>query len=706
MNDAKRCHAPIKQLTPFRNDSPHRWIVATVHSLILVGALVTQVLFASIASAAEVIGKSDQSAKSLEKENLTLVENGRPLATIVVPASPDASTKRAASWLQDYVKRATGATLPIVDERAQTTGVIISIGHTNLAVNAKVERDDWRWDTARIVVQGETLFLIGRDDAAVGASRSVEPAVGEALLQVEEPRVLGARGTCKAVATFLEDQCGVRWFLPVADGELVPKKSTLSVPRKLDHTVVPLFAYCLGRDLYGVSTPASFANNFRSALRIRSYGGHSYYSWVPAEKYFKTHPEYFALINGKRTAEGNHLCTSNPEVRKILIKSIREEFDAGYDWVQLGQEDNYTRCQCEKCDSLDHYRDEMPPDWYEMYDQIGFERLRKTPCERLLTLHKAIADAALESHPNKTVHLLVYRQTLVPSQKFEAFGPNVVGEMCNINPHAIIPWKGKVRAFTAYLYWFDVTLGLGMGLHTTPVQAAARIRYLRDENFVGIYQIPDTNWGLMGPVYWTIAKTMGNPDLDPDQLVEEYCRGVFEDAAPLMLQFFKLLYKRDIVSIERSSAAEQHLFYYPPSLCVQLEKILGEAESSAHAERSRKWVRVTREHFDYVKNLSFLLTAYETYKAKPSDTNLAELKSRRDEFDRFRQHIVELDDAYTSRWFPGYERFASFVSANGQDVYYVPWSQRREQVKREGIKGKPLGFAGPCLIRAPFEDAK
>lgn len=647
-----------------------------------------------------------QGAARVDERNLTLVEEGRPLATIVLPASPDAWTKVAATWLRDYVERATGATLPIVNEGSATAGVIISIGHTDLAAKAKVTPDDWKWDTARMVVRDDVLFLIGRDEVPLEQSQKVEPAVGEALFQVDESRAPGARGTCKAVVSFLEDQCGVRWFLPVPDGEWVPKQPTLSVPRNLDRTVVPVFAYSVGRDLYGVATPASFANNFRSAIRIRSYGGHSYYSWVPAEKYFKDHPEYFALINGKRTAEGNHLCSSNPEVREILIRKIRAEFDAGYDWVQLGQEDNYARCECEQCESLDRYRGEMPPDWYEMYDQAGFERLRKSPCERLLLLHKAVADAALESHPDKTVHLLVYRQTLVPSQRFDGFGPNVVGEMCNINPQAIIPWNGKVRAYTAYLYWFDVTLGLGMGLHTTPRQAAARIRYLRDGNFVGIYQIPETNWGLMGPVYWTIAKTMGHPDLDPDQLVEEYCRGVFEEAAPAMLQFFKLLYERDVVAIERSSAAQQHLFYHPPSLCVRLEQVLREAEVAAKSERARLWVRLTREHFDYVKHLSFLLTAHQAYKANPSEANRSELLARRDEFDRFRQHLLELDDAYTARWFPGYDQFANFVTANGQDVYYLPWSQRREQVKREGIKGKVLGFAGPCLIREPFVDDK
>lgn len=628
-----------------------------------------------------------------EQRDLVLVCNGQALAKIVIPDTSDKCTTRAATWLQRYIQLATGAQLPIENESLAVSGeagagIMISVGRTGLAAEARVARDDWKWDTARMVVRDNVLFLLGRDEA-IPESHDVG---------------LGARGTCKAVVSFLEDYCGIHWFLPGPDGERVPKEPTLAVPRDLDRTIVPVFAFSAGRNVYGADTPAAYANNFRTAIKMRNYGGHSYYKWLSASEYFEDHPEYFALIGGKRTAEGNHLCSSNPEVREILIREIRKEFDQGYDWVQLGQEDNYARCECERCESLDRYRGQMPPDWYEMYDQEGFERLQKSPCERLLLLHKAIADACLESHPDKTVHLLIYRQTLVPSEKVTGFGPNVVGEICNINPQAVVPWNGKLRAYTAYLYWFDVSLGLGMGLHTTPKQAAARIRYLRDWNFIGIYQIPETNWGLMGPVYWTIAKTMGDPDLDADQLVEKYCRGVFEDAAPAMRQFFDLLYHRDIVAVERSSAAEQHLLYYPPSLCVRLDELLRRAEAEATTERSRMWVRLTREHFDYVKHLSFLLVAYEAYRANPSAENKLELSVRHDEFDRFRQHVIDLDEDYTTRWFPGYEQFANFLTANGQDVYYVPWSKRREQVKHEGINGRVLGFAGPCLIREPFVD--
>jgi hypothetical protein len=635
-------------------------------------------------------------AEAAAEGTLGLVRDGEAVATIVTPEAADVWTRKAAGWLQDYFEKISGARLKIAQETEAVGGPRILIGHTKAAAAAGLEGGDWKWDTCRMAVRGEVLFLVGRDEADVAG------------VDVEKENKIGAAGTCKAVVSFLEDVCGVRWFLPAPDGERIPHRSTIEVARSLDKTIVPVFAFSHGRDfrgncdLEGINSPATFANNFRVAIKLHSYGGHSYYTWLPAEKYFKTHPEYFALIHGKRTGAGNHLCSSNPEVRDILIREIRKEFDAGYDWVQLGQEDGYSRCQCERCEALDTFRDHKVPDWYEMYDQAGFERLAKNRCERLLQLHKAIADACRESHPDKTAHLLAYRETLLPSQKFESFGSNVVAELCNINPQAILPWQGKVRGYTAYLYWFDITLRLGMGLHSTPQQAAARIRFLRDWHFLGLYQIPETNWGLQGPVYYVLGKTMGDPDLDPQKLVEEYCAGVFDEAGPEMLAFFNAIYARDIVPIERSSAEYQHLLYYPPSLLNEWEKLLKKAEAKAKSDRAKHWVQLTREHFDYLKRVSGMLVAHENFQLESSPENRAAVLRRVQEFDDYRQHIVEMDDAYTKRWFPGYDKFVNFLTANGEiGVFYMTWAQRRDAVRRKGYRGTRLGY-GAALIHRPF----
>jgi hypothetical protein len=67
-------------------------------------------------------------------------------------------------------------------------------------------------------------------------------------------------------------------------------------------------------------TPGAIANNYRNGIAATS-GGHSYYKMVPQEL-FQEHPEYFAWIDGRRTAEGHHLCSSNAKVKQLLIEGV------------------------------------------------------------------------------------------------------------------------------------------------------------------------------------------------------------------------------------------------------------------------------------------------------------------------------------------------------------------------------------------------
>jgi len=104
-----------------------------------------------------------------------------------------------------------------------------------------------------------------------------------------------ADGNCRAVLTFLEDFCGVRWFLPGPEGEFVPKTADISVPAHLAKTVNPAFAD--GKFPFGSKgkwldniTPAAIANNFQKGVAVEP-GGHSYGHLVPAEGYFKDNPE-------------------------------------------------------------------------------------------------------------------------------------------------------------------------------------------------------------------------------------------------------------------------------------------------------------------------------------------------------------------------------------------------------------------------------
>ncbi len=81
-------------------------------------------------------------------------------------------------------------------------------------------------------------------------------------------------------------------------------------------------------------------------------GGHSFNELMPEEKYYAEHPEYYALVDGKRKA-GNmsQLCLTATglaeEVAKNVLEILREHPTAK--WVSVSQNDNDNFCSCEAC---------------------------------------------------------------------------------------------------------------------------------------------------------------------------------------------------------------------------------------------------------------------------------------------------------------------------------------------------------------------
>ena len=615
-------------------------------------------------------------------EPFYLVKDGQPTCAIVTPDKADRWTTMPAGWLRDYVKKATGVTLRIVPESKAPKGNLVAIGNARLAWRAGVDLSGLKWDGCRLAVKDKVLYLRGVDDASMGA--------------------YGPKGTCRAVAVFLEKFCGVRWLIPSPEGEYVPKVKTISVPRDLNITSTPAFLYARPT-FYGHPEiqPAPYANNTRVALKLRSYGGHSYYRWVPSEKLFKDHPEYSAVRTARRTPLGNHLCLANSEVRRLLLMGIRKEFDKGYDWVQLGQEDGFKVCQCPHCRALDDYND------YHVF-RPGYtdyrEQLKDYPCERLLLLHRWIAQRCLESHPTKTVHLLVYGPTTMPSRKFKKWPRNVVAEMCSRDPEIVKQWSDKVRALTGYIYIFDITLHGGLGVRATPQSIAEIYREMHAMKYVGAATcICGNNWGLEGPVYYVEAKLMGDPALDEKALVEEYCRGLFGKAAQAMMDFFELLYTKGNIRELKGDEADRFLYLYPPFLLERLERFLIKAERDAETERARQWVKLSRDHFDYVKYLVRMLVAYRAYKVNPDDASWAKVRKAVRDFERWRDRVIRYDLKYARRWFPGYSRFCNFLTGKGSSAaYYSSWWRRKAKALKEGVRGTMVGYSVGSGIRMPL----
>ncbi len=82
---------------------------------------------------------------------------------------------------------------------------------------------------------------------------------------------------------------------------------------------------------------------------------------LPPETYFARHPEYYALIDGKRSDAlhgviGDNICMSNSEAAQTFADNLAEALDHGElrdcDWVNVWPFDNGRYCQCEQCRRL------------------------------------------------------------------------------------------------------------------------------------------------------------------------------------------------------------------------------------------------------------------------------------------------------------------------------------------------------------------
>ncbi|MCK5845736.1 MAG: DUF4838 domain-containing protein, partial [Victivallales bacterium] len=95
-------------------------------------------------------------------------------------------------------------------------------------------------------------------------------------------------------------------------------------------------------------------------------GGHCFAGLLPSKKYFKKHPEYFALVNGKRIPQVNEKgrfksqpCTSNPNTIRIMAEHL-DAFLNKYPDVNLyviGNNDVPIWCECDNCQALDSAED-------------------------------------------------------------------------------------------------------------------------------------------------------------------------------------------------------------------------------------------------------------------------------------------------------------------------------------------------------------
>lgn len=311
----------------------------------------------------------------------TLVENGKAKPVILV-ANAEESSKLAACEFTNYVYRATGVAPAILvgsGEAGVVIGTLATLPDVPAAAKAKLAESK-SYEASVTVEDGGNFWIVGKEEAT---------------------ELVGTYKT-------LEDNLGVRWFKawePDDPGDFVPKADrieldgtiTLRAPffmdRRLDMTgssgaYIPYRGYewavragfqsapqggckleslklLMGPDPLTVPgkkvTPKTYDywRFFKPRNQIRTLavgGGHTtFLDPIRPKDWFATHPEYFALVDGKRW-NGERHCLSNPEVQNLVAAHILNIYGTtgGRGMYRFGLMDGVSNvCECDACRALD-----------------------------------------------------------------------------------------------------------------------------------------------------------------------------------------------------------------------------------------------------------------------------------------------------------------------------------------------------------------
>jgi hypothetical protein len=554
---------------------------------------------------------------------LSLAEDGQPRATIVLAKEATDLQRNPAVELQEYVRKITGALLPIADDSQTPGGNLVLVGQSRLTQEMAIDLAPLTGDSFLIKAVPGRLVLAGRD----------------ARLRPRDPYWRAKRGTANAVAAFLEDYCGVAWFMPGRLGEVVPRRSTLRVP-PIDKRETPYRLFAEGSFS---ASPWAWQNSFGESVFISPVGCHLWDIMIPPEKYFTSHPEWFALIDGKRTPgdrRSAYLCTSSKEMWAEALRNLKELYAPGYEMVVLCQADGYRRCQCDACEAMDDYR---ISGWY----------LPGKPADRIWLFHDFLARGIQKAFPDRKLIILAYGPTGEVPHRLKNLPSNVIVEWCHPTSAVVARWKQFHDQFSAFVYWFVSETRNYVPMPMSGV--AAEYKRLSSAGVRGFYFCGGNRcWGTSAPTYYLVGQLLRDPKRSEDEVLDRFCEGLFEQSAAAMKSYFKDYYAKtghrwELMLPETSGEPYDHVRHekpqdlylasFPEDVLQRCERDLKQAEDLARDDVVKRRIRLFQDGFEYSKLTARAFARLKDYRATSSEENLAALK---DAVDRRNRFVVEL----------------------------------------------------------------
>ncbi|MBP1989833.1 DUF4838 domain-containing protein [Paenibacillus eucommiae] len=429
-----------------------------------------------------------------EEEEVSIVTNGQPEAQVIVAAGADKQTRNAAAKLVEYVKKSTGSELEIVIDSlespiaADTNQIYVGKeGLTDVNLLEGMDKDG---------------FIIHREANRITIAGS------------------SAWGTEFGVYDFLERFVGVRWLMPGPDGEDVPQTANLTVSVDTIRDEPALISR-----QFDYFTDSNWARFNRQHGRVTN--AHNLLNLFPVAQY-ADHPEFYP--GGIVPAPNNYdwqPCLTNATAEEA-IRNINTYFSQHPEEesfpLGINDSDNFCEADRSKLNSIGK------PDMSDLY----FNWVNK------------VVEGVLQTHKDKYFGVYAYASVYDPPKNIKVNERVVV-----LITDDRISWgdpllrqKGEALtkswqqaapsiAFYEYMYGTPYTLP-----RVYPHLEAENLKFGVQNGFIARYAELYPNWGE-GPKAWVSLKLQWNPNLDVDELLNDwYERAVGKEAAASLKAYY------------------------------------------------------------------------------------------------------------------------------------------------------------------------
>lgn len=494
-----------------------------------------------------------------------LFQNGKSEYSIVFSDEASETERYAAQELQHWIAEVSGVELPITGLDGGKEGKRLIVGFNPLVEKLMPEKEK----------------PADRDDAFTWCNKG-----GDLLFWGGSKR-----GTLYSVYSFLEEELGCRWYSSQAS--VAPKRDSYHFSKLYRHEepgiIIRDNCYLDVRENAAFS--ARLRNNFIRVPRPDGseglvagsaegyWGVHAMGYFISPNEYYKEHPEYFSLIDGKRASEYAQLCLSNPEVLAICIQKVKDVMRREPDYLiySMEQNDNMKPCQCDACQAL--------------VKKYGGES------GIMVWFVNQVADAVKDEFPDKFIGTFAYQYTRHAPKDIKP-RENVVIRLCSIECCMLHPYDECEQnlsfqkdledwgALAPHLYIWDYTTDFLLYCTPTPNWWAlqSHIQSYRNNHAIGLMEEGDyqtITCELRELHAWLLSKLLWNPDADVEALILDFTDGFYGAAGPYIRQYLELE-KRILLREGMHTGCYASLWHdmFTPEFITEGRRLLTEAKAA------------------------------------------------------------------------------------------------------------------------------